>query len=130
MLQPRVVSDPKHGDKLLIPTPLLVGEEVARVPSGEVITFSQLRERLAQRFNADRTCPLTTGIFAVILAGAVSADITRERKARWPVWRLVKDDGCLNANWPLDARYRASLLRGEGLRVTWMKANWRVLVDA
>lgn len=126
-LIPRVVDDPKRGGKLLIATPLLLAEEVARTPRGAVITFSQLRDRLARRFDADRTCALTTGIFAAILAGAVGDDILHERKARWPIWRLVKDDGALNPNWPLDARYRAALLREEGLRVTWMKKGWKVL---
>jgi hypothetical protein len=126
-LVPRVVDDPKRGDKLLIATPLLLAEEIARTPRGAVITLSELRERLAKRFDADRTCPLTTGIFAAILAGAVGDDILHERKPRWPIWRLVKDDGSLNPNWPLDARYRAALLREEGLRVTWMRTGWKVL---
>ncbi|MGE5339448.1 MAG: hypothetical protein ACM3PU_16585 [Gemmatimonadota bacterium] len=129
-LQPRVVRDPKLGDRLLIATPLLIGEEVARVGRGDVITFSDLRARLAARFKADRTCPLTTGIFAAILAGVVGEDIARRRKPRWPIWRLVRDDGVLSPKWPLDSRYRAALLRDEGLRVTRDKLTWRVLSEA
>ena len=128
-LQPRVVRDPRHGDQLLIPTPLLVAEEVARVARGKVLTLSELRGSLAKRFKADRTCPMTTGIFAAIVAGAVSEDIARRRKPRWPIWRLVRDDGTLNPNWPLSGRYRAALLREEGMRVTRGKMAWRVLAD-
>jgi hypothetical protein len=126
-LQPRVIDDPKRGDRLLIATPLSIGEEIARVARGEVITFTQLRERLARRFGADRTCPLTTGIFAMILAGATSEDLSRQRPARWPIWRLVQDDGILHPKWPLDARYRATMLAAEGLRITRTPARWKVL---
>jgi hypothetical protein len=126
-LQPKVVRDPRVGDRLLVATPLVLGEEVARVGRGQVIAVSELRERLAQRFGADRTCPLTTGIFAAILAGAVAQDLARRRKPRWPIWRLVRDDGSLHANWPMDARFRATQLRAEGLRVTRSGSAWRVL---
>lgn len=126
-LEPRVVRDPRLGDRLLIATPLLIAEEVARVPRGEVITFSEVRARLARRFKADRTCPLTTGIFAAVVSGAAGEDITRRRKPRWPIWRLVRDNGMLSPNWPLDSRYRATLLREEGVRVTRAGETWRVL---
>lgn len=126
-LQPRVVSDPRHGDQLLVPTPLLVAEEIARVVRGKVLTLSELRAGLAKRFKADRTCPMTTGIFAAIVAGAVKEDLVRRRKPRWPIWRLVRDDGTLNPNWPLSGRYRAALLRGEGMTVTRAGATWRAL---
>jgi hypothetical protein len=127
-LQPRVVRDPRQGDQLLIPTPLLVAEEVGRVARGKVLTLSELRTSLAKRFKADRTCPMTTGIFAAIVAGAVREDIARRRKPRWPIWRLVRDDGSLNPNWPLSGRYRAALLRDEGMTVTRAGTTWRALV--
>jgi len=126
-LEPRVVRDPRLGDRLLIATPLLIAEEIARVPRGDVITFSEVRARLARRFKADRTCALSTGRFAAIVSGAVGEDIARSRKSRWPIWRLVRDDGVLSPNWPLDSRYRAALLREEGVRVTRAGVNWRVL---
>lgn len=127
-MAPKVVTDPRVGDRLLVPTPLLVGEELTRVPWGQVLSISELRQRLAHRFGADRTCPLTTGIFAAILAGAVASDLKAHRKPRWPIWRLVRDDGVLQKNWALDPLYRAATLREEGVRVTRAGATWRVLV--
>jgi alkylated DNA nucleotide flippase Atl1 len=115
---------------MLIATPLLIAEEVSRVARGEVMTFSELRARLAARFSADRTCPLTTGTFAAMVAGAVGEDIAHHRKPRCPIWRLVRDDGSLNTNWPLDSRYRAALLREEGVRVTRTRSTWRALPGA
>lgn len=129
-LEARVVRDPRIGDRLLIATPLLIGEAMSHVPRGHVITLSALRAQLASRFKADRTCPLTTGIFAAILAGVVGEDIAKRKKPRWPIWRLVRDDGTLSTNWALDSRYRAALLREEGVKVTRASATWRVLLPA
>ena len=126
-LAPRVVEDRRHGGRLLLPTPLLVGEAVAAVPSGQVITIGQLRRALAERFDADRTCPLMTGIFAAILAGAVADDLGQRRKPRWPIWRLVRDDGTLHPKWPLDPLYRATTLREEGVRITHRHGHWAAI---
>jgi alkylated DNA nucleotide flippase Atl1 len=126
-LAPRVVEDYRRGGRLLLPTPLLVGEAVAAVPSGQVITIGQLRRVLAERFDADRTCPLMTGIFATILAGAVADDLGQRRKPRWPIWRLVRDDGTLHPKWPLDPLYRATNLREEGVRITHRRGHWAAI---
>jgi hypothetical protein len=122
-----VVTDPRHGGRLLLPTPLLLAEEIAAVPRGSTLTVSQLRARLAHRKGADRTCPLMTGIFIKILAGVVAEDLAQRRRPRWPVWRLVADNGRLVTSWPLDALYRATRLREEGVRLGHRNQAWQVL---
>jgi len=129
-LEPEIVADKRYGDRLLLPTPLLVAETIAQVPKGRTITVTQLRSALAQRFGADRTCPLMTGIFVKIVSGAVSDDLAQRRKPRWPVWRLVNDNGTLSTTWPLDARYRATRLREEGVRLGRRAGAWQVLDTA
>ena len=126
-LEPEVVDDKRFGDRLLLPTPLLVAEEIARVPAGATISVSTLRARLAERSGADRTCPLMTGIFIKILAGVVAEDLAQRRKPRWPVWRLVNDNGTLSTTWPLDALYRATRLREEGVKLGRRAGAWQVL---
>jgi hypothetical protein len=126
-LQPEVVQDRRRGGTLLLPTPLLIADAIAAVPPGRVLTMSQLRAALAASFKADATCPLMTGIFATILAGVVTEDIGQRRKPRWPVWRLVRDDGTLHPNWPLDPLYRASMLRQEGVRLTRRNGHWAAI---
>lgn len=126
-LAPRVVEDSRRGGRLLLPTPRLVGEVVASIPRGKVMTIGQLRRALAERFEADRTCPLMTGIFATILAGAVAEDLGQRRKPRWPIWRLVRDDGSLHPKWPLDPLYRATMLRQEGVRLTRRNGLWAAI---
>lgn len=126
-LKPAVVEDRRRGGRLLLPTPLLVGEAVAAIPRGRVMTMKQLRAALAERFEADTTCPLMSGIFATILAGVVLEDIGQQRAPRWPIWRLVRDDGTLHPKWPLDPRYRATRLREEGVRLTWRSGHWAAI---
>jgi alkylated DNA nucleotide flippase Atl1 len=126
-LSPQLVQDKRRGGTLLLPTPLLVGETVASIPRGRVMTFSQLRRALAERFQADATCPLMTGIFATTLAGVVAEELSAERTPSWPIWRLVRDDGTLHPKWPLDALYRASMLRQEGVRLTRRNGHWAAI---
>ncbi len=126
-LAERVVEDGRSGGRLLLPTPLLVAEVVAAIPRGQVMTLGRLRAVLAERFGADRTCPLMTGMFATILAGAVGEDLAQRRRPRWPVWRLVRDDGPLHPKWPLDPLYRATRLREEGVRLTRRNGHWAAI---
>jgi alkylated DNA nucleotide flippase Atl1 len=126
-LVPRVVDDRRTGGRLLLPTAMLLGEVVVAVPPGRVMTIGQVRRALAERFGADSTCPLMTGIFAATLAGAVGEDLAHGRVPRWPIWRLVRDDGTLHPKWPLDALYRATMLRAEGVRLTRRNGNWAAL---
>lgn len=65
-----VAPDSKGRGQMLLPIPLLVAEEIGRIPQGSLITVSELRSRLAERHDADLTCPLMTGIFFNIVAGA------------------------------------------------------------
>jgi hypothetical protein len=126
-MQPEVVADRRSGGSLLLPTPMLIAEALAAVPRGSVITMSRLRDDLAHRFDAERTCPLMTGIFATIVAGVVAEDLGQHRSARWPIWRLVRDDGTLPPKWPLDPLYRATQLRAEGVRLTRRRGCWAAL---
>ena len=113
-MKPEVVDDPKTPGKLLLPTPALVAEEIRRVRKGSLLTFSQLRERLASRQGADRSCPLMTGIFFNIVAGAAEELIAADKKALAPYWRVVRDDGTLSPKTPAGQERQAEHLRQEG----------------
>lgn len=126
-LELEVVTDRRRGGRLLLPTPMLIADEIATIPRGSTLAVSTLRSRLAARFGADRTCPLMTGIFLKIIAGAVADDLAQGHRARWPIWRLVADDGRLSNSWPLDALYRATRLREEKVRIGRKGDAWQVL---
>jgi hypothetical protein len=71
-------------------------------------------KRLAGDFNADSTCPLTTGIFVRISAEAAEEYRHMGRKDITPYWRVVKNDGSLNDKFPGGATVQARRLKDEG----------------
>lgn len=120
-MTPEVKDDPRGGT-LLIPTPLLVEAEVRTVPRGRVITLDEIRDRLARRFGADRTCPLCTGIFLNIVAGAAEEE-SGDPRTMAPYWRVVRDHGGLLEKLPLGFERQAELLAIEGVEV---ERRWKV----
>lgn len=109
-----VVQDPKGRGKLLLPTPMLVAAEISKVPEGSLIEFPALRERLAKRFRADLTCPLMTGIFFNIIAGAAEDSLSAGTEPVAPYWRVVQPGGTLSPKTPLGPERQARHLRREG----------------
>lgn len=116
--EPKFVQDPRGKGRMLVPTPLLVAEEVRRVRKGRLLTPGELRERLAARLGADVTCPMTTGIFLSIIAGAAEEQLAGGKRPVAPYWRVVGEDGRLNPKWPPGPARQAERLRQEGHRVS------------
>lgn len=114
--RPSVIADPRG--KMLIPTPMLVARALRRVPAGRLITPVQLRERLARAAGADFTCPMTTGIFLNIVAGATEEAVLDGKPAVAPYWRVVDDRGNLPPKFPPGRAVQARRLRAEGHRVS------------
>ncbi len=110
----RVVDDPRGRGKMLIPKPLDVDALMRKIQKGNLVTVDQIRERLAKDFNADFTCPLTTGIFLRIVAEAAEEDLAQGKKRITPYWRVVKKDGSLNEKFPGGTEAQAARLREEG----------------
>ena len=102
-----------HGI-MLIPTALEVDAMIRKIPRGQVSTLAQIRRRLARWHNADVTCPLVTGIFLRIAAEAAEEDPQAGRPEITPYWRVVRDDGRLNAKFPGGVEAQAQRLREEG----------------
>ena len=118
--EPRVVDVPpkmakRFGTgKMLIATPLLVDGLIRKVQKGKLVTIRQIRGRLAQDFEADSTCPLTTGIFVRIAAETAEEDLRMGRSEITPYWRVIRDDGSLNEKFPGGVVAQAAHLRQEG----------------
>ena len=110
--QPSVVPDKRGG--MLVPTPMLVAKELRTVKAGRLITAAQLRDRLARKAGADFTCPMTTGIFLNIIAGATEEAIAEGRRVVAPYWRVVDDRGGLPPKFPPGQARQAAHLRNEG----------------
>jgi len=123
---PRIRINALSGRRVLQPDVHAVAEEIARVARGDVVTVSQLRVRLARRFDVDECSAAGTRRCLGKLAGDVAEDLHRGRPARWPIWRVTNDNGQLHGNWPLAARWRAAMLRDEGRVIRYLRANWAV----
>lgn len=112
--EPKVVDDPRGRGKMLIPKPLDVDALMRKIGKGKLATVAQIRDRLAKDFDADFTCPMTTGIFMRIAAEAAEEDLAQGKKRITPYWRVVKTDGSLNAKFPGGTKAQAARLREEG----------------
>jgi alkylated DNA nucleotide flippase Atl1 len=105
-----------HG-MMLIPTALELDAMVRKIPRGQVSTLAQIRSRLAHWHNADVTCPLVTGIFMRIVAEAAEENRLAGKQDITPYWRVVREDGGLNAKFPGGVEAQAQRLSDEGLMV-------------
>ena len=127
--EPKVVDVPpkmakRFGTgKMLIPTPLLVDGLVHRVDRGKLVTINQIRQRLAEDFRADTTCPLTTGIFLRIAAETAEEDLSRGVTEITPYWRVIRDDGSLIDKFPGSVKAQATHLEKEGHAIEWGKGK-------
>ncbi|HEU4391676.1 MAG TPA: hypothetical protein VFV34_28065 [Blastocatellia bacterium] len=99
---------------MLIPRPLDVDSLIRQVKKGQLVTQSQIRERLARDCRADVTCPITTGIFVRIAAEAAEDDRVNGARIVTPYWRVVRDDGGLMEKLPGGAKSQAARLKQEG----------------
>ena len=117
---PKVVGGPPKwekrfgGRRLLVATPLLVDGLIRKVEKGRLVTINQIRARLAKDFEADSTCPLTTGIFVRIAAETAEEDLSRGVTDITPYWRVIRDDGSLNDKLPGGVAAQAAHLQEEG----------------
>jgi hypothetical protein len=120
-LQPivKTLTSPKGSNypagRMLIASPTVIAAVLQHVPRGRVLTSSALRAALAQAYDADYTCPMTTGIF--LRMAAESADVAGAGDAV-PWWRVVRDDGGLNDKLPGGAAGQARRLAREGVAVS------------
>ncbi len=110
----RPVVEPDPRGQMLIPTPMLVAQEIRKIRRGKLATPQMIRTRLARQFGADFTCPMTTGIFFNIVAAASDEIEDEGGRSLAPWWRIVEPDGTLNPKRPPGSERHASLLRDEG----------------
>lgn len=109
----------KAGDTLVIPAPIEVDEIMRKIPKGNLITINEIRRALAKKHNAAIACPISTGIFARIAAGAAEeARIKGKSKEDiTPYWRTLKAGGVINEKYPGGVQTQKKLLEQEGHKV-------------
>ena len=104
----------RFGDTMLIPRPLDVDACMKGVQEGKLVTITEIREKLARDFHVTSTCPMTTGIFAWVAAGAADEDEKAGKEDITPYWRTIKVDGSLNPKYPGGVKEQARRLKNEG----------------
>ena len=92
--------------KMLLPCPATVAALIQKVPAHTILTTDLLRKQLAKQFNVQGTCPVTTKKALQTIANIADNDV--------PYWRVIKQNGELNAIFPGGVAGQADLLRQEG----------------
>jgi hypothetical protein len=86
-------ADVEVGEKLLIPTPQIVEAYIRNITKGKETTMAQMRKDLAAEYHADKTCPLTSGIFLRIVAEAAHEELAHGKPISKiaPYWRIMDE---------------------------------------
>ena len=101
-----------NAKTMVVPKPTDICDTIKDIPKGKLITTTEIRKRLAKKYNTDTACPLTTGIFINICANA-SATLNNNI----PYWRVLKSNGELNPKFPNAFDEQISLLENEGFTI-------------
>jgi hypothetical protein len=111
---PKVFYCEKAKKQFLVPSPAQIEQEVRKIRKRSVKTIKQVSDKLAAEHKVDICCPMTTGIFAWIIAHANHEQAEQGAKRVVPWWRLVKTDGELNPKYPAGGQIQKRKLEEEG----------------
>ena len=78
-------SDISAGEKMLISSPEKISELIYAIPKGFFFIIKELRQGLAVKAGADKTCPVTTGIFLRMAIEQHKGDVN------FPYWKVVDE---------------------------------------
>lgn len=86
-------ADMKKGEKMLVATPLIVDDYICNIPKGKEGSLAQMRKDLAAEYHADKTCPVTSGIFLRIVAEAAYEEYQQGKAISkiTPFWRMINE---------------------------------------
>ena len=81
-----------NGSKMLIPSPNIIQKYIDQSEFGDKLDIKTMRKDLAVEYNADFTCPLTTGIFLKIVAEYNHEKFLENKEIEniCPFWRIIE----------------------------------------
>lgn len=88
------IAGMKAGEIMLVPSARLVDDFIRSIPKNKSMDVKTLRKKLARKYGAEVTCPITTGFhlrtvaeaaFEAYAGGAALRDIT-------PSWRVLDEN--------------------------------------
>jgi hypothetical protein len=88
------IAGMKRGQIMLVPSPQIVDAFIRRLPAGTALDTRTLRDRMARRYRAAVTCPITMGFGLRIVAEAAweAQQAGAPPDSLTPVWRVLDDD--------------------------------------
>lgn len=114
---PKDIAGMKAGEIMLVPSARIVDDFIRTIPAHTEMDVKTLRKQLAQQFDAEVTCPITTGIHVRIVAeaacealaaGASLSEIT-------PFWRVLDVDAPVAKKLSCGVGFVADRRASEGL---------------
>jgi hypothetical protein len=101
-----------------VPSPRIVADFIARIPAGRSMDVKTLRDRLARRYRAEVTCPITTGFLLRIVAEAAleARETGAELTEITPFWRVLDAHAPTTGKLSCGVAFVTKLRRQEGLR--------------
>ncbi len=81
----------KVGQVMLVPTAKIVDDFIRTIPKGVSMDVKTLRAKLARKYKAEVTCPITTGYHLKTVAEAAFEAHQQGAKLReiTPIWRVL-----------------------------------------
>lgn len=110
-------ADIPANSKMLIATPKIVDAYVRQIPRGSQSTIQTMRKDLALAYQADYTCPVTSGIFLRIVAEASYEEFVggKPLSSVTPFWRMGDSSSSLARKVSCGAEFIKKQREKEGL---------------
>jgi hypothetical protein len=97
--------------KMLLPCPATVAALLKKIPEDKLITIDLIRQKLADQFNVQTTCPFNTKLCLRAIANSPGKEIA--------YWRVVRGTGELIDYFPGGAAGHAALLSQQGFAINY-----------
>jgi hypothetical protein len=110
-------ADIPPGSSMLIATPKIIDEYVVQIPKGTQVSLQTMRKDLATQFNAEYTCPVTTGIFLRIVAEAAHEQYSKGKPLSkiTPFWRVIDEKSAIGKKVSFGSDFIKAQRKKEGL---------------
>ncbi|MDQ8729962.1 hypothetical protein [Bradyrhizobium sp. LHD-71] len=111
------IAGMKKGEVMLIPTPKIIDAFIAGIPRGICLDVKTLRARLAKKYKAEVTCPITTGFHLRAVAEVAIEKLKRGAKPCevTPFWRVLDENAPTTAKLSCGAAFVQKQRKAEGI---------------
>ena len=117
----------KTKQQFVIPAVAEIEDLMRGVRRGRLVTMKQMTDLLRDKYKVDMCCPMTSGIFAWIIAHAAHDQELSGRKRVIPWWRTLKTGGVINPKYPGKGEVQRVKLEAEGHRI--VQRGKKLVVD-